>query len=250
MEIQPILKQFGLSDKEISVYLALIELGPAPVRQISLGAKVNRGTTYDILKGLMEQGLVSYFNKATKQYFVAEPPEKLLSAVEGKLNHLTELKTEINESLPTLKTLFEREGGKPQVKLYEGLAGIRQILKDVLDSVPAVSDKTYFVYSSAGVRKNVLQAMPDFTYARIKKGIKVQSIALGGGGQLVGLDERKWMHPELAADSLKATYELIYAGRVGHISLDTAGSPVGVVIANQEIYETQKMIFSFNWNAI
>ena len=50
------LRQFGLNEKEISVYLSLISLGHSPVREISKTANVNRGTTYDILKSLIELG--------------------------------------------------------------------------------------------------------------------------------------------------------------------------------------------------
>ena len=47
-----------------------------------------------------------------------------------------------------------------------------------------------------------------------------------------------------------ATYEIIYAGKVAHISLDDSQNPVGVVIENDPIYETQKMIFEFNWSKL
>lgn len=259
MQIQTILKNFGLSEKEVAVYLALIDLGPSPVRVIAAKSQVNRGTAYDILKDLIKQGIVSYYNKESKQYFVAEEPEKLLAAIDQKQEDLLEIKSSIQENLPLLKTLFEKQGGKPVVKLYEGIKGIRSILEDVLESMAQAKEKEYCVYSSSTVRKNVYEAMPDFSQRRIKKKIKVKTIALGGGGQLIGLDERKWMPLQFPSPSeerdrerlqLKATYEIIYAGKVAHISLDNAEQPVGVVIQNQEIYETQRIIFEFNWSKL
>ena len=246
MEIQVILKNFGLSEKEISVYLSLIELGPAPVREIAAKSKVNRGTTYDILKSLINLGIVSYYNKESKQYFIAEPPEKLISAIEKKREDLREIKAHVNDSLPLLRTLFEKQGGKPAVKLYEGLKGVRSVLEDVLDSLEKNGE--YCVYSSTNLRKNVYQAMPEFSGKRIKAGVKVKTIALGEGGQLVGLDERKWMR--LPQKDLKSTYEIIYAGKVAHISLDNAENPVGVVIQNEEIFQTQKLIFEYIWGKL
>lgn len=247
MTIQTVLKSYGLSDKEVAVYTALLELGPSPVRAIAVKSEVNRGTTYDILKSLMAEGLVSYFNKATKQYFSVEPPEKIITALAAKQDKLEQVKRQVTESLPDLKSLYEREGGKPQVRLYEGAGGVRQILEDVLLSVGAGKDRFYYVYSAATVRHNVHLAMPDFSKRRIKQKIKVQTIALGAGGQLMGLDERKWM---VQKEEFKATYELIYAGKVAHISLDVAGSPVGVVIENVDIYTTQKAIFQKLWSAL
>ena len=248
MQIEVILKNFGLSEKEISVYLSLVELGPSSVREISAKSKVNRGTTYDILKSLISQGVVSYYNKESKQYFAAEEPTKLLTAVDQKKEALDEVRQNIEQNLPLIKTLFEKQGGRPMVKLYEGVKGIRSILQDVLEAMKLEKNKEYYVYSSASVRKNVHEAMPDFSNKRIKAGIKVKTIALGQGGQLNGLDERKWL--DAKQKDLKATYELIYAGKVAHISLDNAENPVGVVIHNDEIFQTQKMIFEFTWDRL
>ncbi|HEV8601178.1 MAG TPA: helix-turn-helix domain-containing protein [Patescibacteria group bacterium] len=248
MEIKQLLQNFGLNQKEIDVYLALIQLGPSPVRLLAQKSGVNRGTTYDILKSLIAQGLVSYFDKASHQYFAAESPEKLLTAVENKRSELEEVKQSIQDYLPELKVIFEKRGGKPVMKLFEGIKGIKMILDDVLTTMSASNEKTYYVFSSATVRKNVYEAMPNFSQLRIKKGIKVKTISLGEGGQLVGLDERKWIDPE--NKNLKSTYELIYGGKVAHISLDEGNNPVGVVIQNEAIFDTQKMIFEFSWNQL
>ncbi len=248
MEIQVILKNFGLSEKEIAVYLALIELGPSSVRDISAKSKVNRGTSYDILKSLIALGIVSYYNKESKQYFIAEAPEKLLSAIDQKKEDLDEVRGSIAENLPLIKTLFEKQGGKPVVRFYEGSKGVRQIFEDVLGEVSSVADKAYYLYSSATTehRKNVYGSMPDFSKKRIAKNISVKIISLGEGGKLAGLDERKQM--PIGKKDLKATHEIIYAGKVAHISIDSNDEPVGVVIQNEEIYNMQKEIFEFNWS--
>lgn len=250
MEIQVILKNFGLSEKEIAVYLALVELGPSSVRDIAAKSKVNRGTSYDILKSLIQLGIVSYYNKESKQYFIAEEPEKLLSAIDQKQEDLLEVRKNVEESLPLIKTLFEKQGGKPVVKFYEGNKGVRQIFEDVLAEVSESADKSYYLYSSATAehRKNVYGAMPDFSKRRIAKKISVKIISLGEGGQLAGLDERKQM--PTSGKLLKSTHEIIYAGKVAHISLDGKEEPVGVVIQNEEIYQTQKLIFEYTWEKL
>jgi sugar-specific transcriptional regulator TrmB len=248
MHIQSILKNFGLSDKEIAVYTALIELGPSPVRVLAQNSKVNRGTTYDILRSLMEQGLVSYYNTETHQYFAAESPDKLITALQDRQRQLGQLQEEIADNLPELKTLFEREGGRPQVRLYEGLKGIRQILEDVLTTMSASPEKKYYVYSSLSLRDEVYEAMPDFTKKRIKHGIEVQTIALGDGGDTAGLDARKWLAND--SNETRATYDLLYNGKVAHISLDDTQNPIGVVIENQGIYETQVAVFKALWEKL
>ena len=231
------------------IYKKLLEQGASSVRDLASASGLNRGTAYDILKSLQSQGLVSFYDTKSHQNFVAEPPEKLISALEDKQEDLIFLKKQIQKDLPALQSLFEKQGGKPAVKLYEGNKGIRSILEDVLQSMAKESQKEYYIFSSAELRKNVYLAMTDFSKKRIKAGIKVKTIALGEGGQLVGMDERKWLK-QSGAGKLKATYEIIYAGKVAHISLDNAENPVGVVIQNEEIYQTQKMIFEFSWGKL
>jgi hypothetical protein len=81
---------------------------------------------------------------------------------------------------------------------------------------------------------------------------------LGEGGQLAGLDERKWMPIPVfpspvegrVRERLGSTHEIIYAGKVAHISLSDGENPVGIIIQNEEIYQTQKTIFEFNWQKL
>jgi len=250
MDTQILLKEYGLSEKEIAVYLSLINLGPSPVRSLSLESKVNRGTTYDILKNLISQGLVSYYNRESHQYFVAEPPEKLMTAVEQKQKDLELVKDKIKENLPELKLAFEREGGRPIMKLYEGDKGVKQILEDILSSVSEDYDNTYYVYASGTVdrRKLIYQAFPNFSKKRVAKGISVRTIVLGEGGELTGRDERKWVQAK--PKDYKATHEIIYAGKVAHISLDGSDKPIAVLIENEAIFETQKLIFENLWGVL
>jgi sugar-specific transcriptional regulator TrmB len=246
MQIETILKNFGLSDKEISVYLTLIELGPSPVRMIAAKSKVNRGTTYDILKSLRDSGLVTYFDKRSHQYFSAEPPEKLILALEDKQRGLERVKAEITESLPELQSLFEKEGGRPTVKLYEGNKGIRFILEDVIASTKPEHQKLYYVYSSADVKGELYKSYADFNKDRLKAKIANRVISFGKGGELVGLDERKWINQEQGSP----TYIIMYAGKVAMISLAASGAPVGVIVEDEALYQTQKMIFEFNWGKL
>jgi len=50
------LQKLGLSDKESKVYLASLELGPAPIAAIAKQASVNRPTTYVIIESLIKKG--------------------------------------------------------------------------------------------------------------------------------------------------------------------------------------------------
>lgn len=240
------LRQFGLNEKEISVYLSLISLGHSPVREIAKTAKVNRGTTYDILRNLIEQGLVSHYKQDTKQHFVAEPPQRILDAIENKKRSLDTVKDQFRKSLPELESMYEKSGAKPVVKYYEEHSGVRTILQDVISTTRELKDKTYYIYSSADVKGHIYKAYPKFTEDRIAAKVHVKAIAIGRGGELVGLDERKWLGKKETAPS----YIFIYNSKVAMISLDATNQPVGVIIENEGLSQTQRMIFESLWQTL
>ena len=71
-------------------------------------------------------------------------------------------------------------------------------------------------------------------------------LALGPGGEKRGLDERKW----LTEDKSVPVYTLIYKGHVAMITIDSDEKPSGVIIKDNNIYESQKMIFEFTWSKL
>jgi sugar-specific transcriptional regulator TrmB len=249
MDLKAMLEEFGLTDKETKVYLALLELGPSPARAVARRSGVNRGTAYDLLKKLVELGLASFYRKG-KHHFAAEAPERLVDAVEDKQTKLQRLKIGIAEKLPELKALYATQGGKPSIRVYEGPKGVKKILEDVLNTVEPLDIKEYFVYSSATTkdREAVYEDFPEFNKKRIERRISVKTISLGEGGELSGLDARKWLAD--GKNKSSTTHELIYAGKIAHIGLDNSGQAFGVIVENQGIYDTQRLIFEHNWKQL
>ena len=243
-----LLKKLGFSDKEIAVYCAVLAYGPSPVRKLADASGVNRGTTYDILKSLMEQGLVSYYHQKTKQYFVAEHPDKLLAMIDAKTAALAVAKDEVRAALPELASLFSKASEKPVVKYYEGSAGIRTLLADVLDTIAALPevDRAYIVYSSADIRSHLYRSFPGFTAERIRRNIRVRAIAIGSGGDEQALAERRWLTKKEGAP----TYMIVYEGKTALFSVGAGGEPRGVLIEDVDTSATQRLIFDSLWKTL
>ncbi len=241
-----VLKKLGLNDKEIKIYLGLLEYGSISVRGLAEITGLNRGTVYDILKKLQDVGLVSFYHSSTKQKFVAEDPDKIMQLIEAQEKELKKTKSTCADLIPELKSLQDKGGFKPATKLYEGKKGLKFILDDVLSSVSKRKNKEYYAYSATKVSEDINASYPDFTKKRIKNKISVKAISLAKGGTTSGLDERRW----IGTDEEKATFVLIYAGKCAFISRDAKGSPVGVIIENQMIYDTQKIIFLSLWKKL
>lgn len=237
------LKQLGLEEKETKVYLASLRLGPAPVRKIAREAGVNRGTCYDLLKLLMSKGMVSYYHQNKHKYFVAEDPDHLQEMVAEEEERLEKTKKQIEKIIPELKSIYDNAGDKPVVKYYEGLVGVKIILKDVLNAFLGAKRREYYVYSAVDIRDYLFQAYPSFTAQRVSEKIKVKVIAMGSGGRLCGLDERRW----LSRQKSSPTYILIYQNKMAMISVDREKNPRGVIIEDEGIYRTEVLLFEKMW---
>jgi sugar-specific transcriptional regulator TrmB len=248
MEIS-ILKKLGLSDKDINIYKKLLEHGASSVRDLALVSGLNRGTTYDVLKKLQDVGLASYYHQDTKQNFVAEDPDKILKLVKAREQELKDAEEKLHDLIPELKSLQDIGGEKPVTKFYSGKNGIKFILDDVLSRLKESRVNEYYVYSAPGVREHIQQAYPDFSKKRIKNKIRAKAISLFAGGRTYGLDERKWIETDKKMES-NMTYILIYDGHCAFIAQDLNHKPVGVIIENKMIYETQKTIFLQLWGLL
>ncbi|WP_062260108.1 TrmB family transcriptional regulator [Endozoicomonas arenosclerae] len=241
------LEQLGLDQKEIKLYMALLKLGTASIRDIAAEAGINRGTTYETLKVLASKGIVSYFPKGKRRVFCAEPPEKLLDLAEERKQSLEQSIEEMKQKLIPQLNQLKPDFNSGNVRFYEGDSGIEFVLKDILNSVARQDDKAYCVFSSKPIRQHLYRPFPNYTQQRIRKGIDVRVIAIGEGGEDADLSERKWIN---ASGKIDASYIAIYPPKVAMISLASMDYPVAVVIDSKEIANTQQIIFDTLWSTL
>jgi len=241
-----ILKELNLSNKEMTVYLKLLESGPLSVRGLAEKVSMNRGSAYEVLKSLQTKSLVSYYNDSTKQRFVAESPQQLQRLLDQEKNRLNSLREEIKPLISELKALQNNQDNQPITRLYEGEAGLKSILNDLLSTLEKESAKEYYVYSAKEGSNDIKKAFPTFNDERKKRNIYVKAIALAKGGKTHGLDERRW----LGTNDDSATFIIIYANKCAFISRDKQGQAIGTLIENKMIYHTQKIIFQQLWQSL
>ncbi|MFH1840319.1 MAG: helix-turn-helix domain-containing protein [Nanoarchaeota archaeon] len=122
MNIEP-LKQAGLTEGEIKVYLALIKLGSSTIGPILDESKITKSIIYRILDKLIDKGLVSYITKQKTKYFQASQPNRLLDYLNKKDKELQENKKKIQDLIPQLLSQ-QTHTKKSEANIYEGFKGI------------------------------------------------------------------------------------------------------------------------------
>jgi sugar-specific transcriptional regulator TrmB len=120
-----VLKEAGLQDGEITLYIALLKLKEATATQIAKHTGVHRSHIYDLIEKLKEKGLVSYVIRNNVKYFRASNPDKIL-------DYLKEKEEKIKKIIPNLKIVSDSSKEDISVEIYKGKEGIKTILNDIL----------------------------------------------------------------------------------------------------------------------
>ncbi len=243
------LKDIGLSDNEAKVYLAMLELGPAPVAEIAAKAGVNRPTAYLQIESLKKMGLANIQHKNKKTLYAAESPEQLGTLLEKQRFAIETKEKEIKKIFPELEKLFQSYGARPNVRLFEDKDVIERIRQEVLKS----KEKTLRAIFSLD---EVHSFLPDETRekgseARVQKKIFSKAIYTSSQGDIlkkndeVRLRESKYVPP----DKLNISFDLtIFDDTVAITSFKK--KLFCTVIKHKEIAESFKNLFDLIWEKI
>jgi HTH-type transcriptional regulator, sugar sensing transcriptional regulator len=235
------LMEFGLSEKEAQIYLALLKLEIGTATEISETADINRSSTYVVLESLKKKGLISESEDKKVQRYVAITPEILLQGAKEKAQKAEDVKNKIGDIVPELKALHKDTKQKPKVRVFEGKQGLIAAFEDTLES----KEKLIRVSSSVENLFNMLpDYFPEYVQRRNTLGIKMYSIHPDGAlAQKITASNPKIDKPLLI---LPQKYQFpadicIYDDKISYLSTEKGGS--AIVIESKEMAEVMKSIF-------
>lgn len=128
------IQNLGLDTTEALVYLALIELGPSSVTEITRKAGITRTLGYHVLEKLGWYGLVNIVSGAkSKMLYSANHPRSLVQHLKNKRNKWGRCVKEVEKDLPELVGLYKM-AGKPEIKYQYGIEGLKNIYLETLKS--------------------------------------------------------------------------------------------------------------------
>ncbi len=125
-----LLREIGLTQSEIDVYLAMRE-GVVRVADIIKVTSRKRPTIYYALACLEKRGLVSKTGKSTEAY-QAEPASRLVTIVQEKKKEADALMADVVELAAHLDTKKGSRREKPSVAFFEGEDAIKHVIMETL----------------------------------------------------------------------------------------------------------------------
>lgn len=170
-EVEKLLELSGFSDKEIAVYLALLELGKGTVTEVARKSGVGRTHCYVILGELVSKELISVSGKEPKQEYISESPAKLKEYLQKEFLQKKEVYEKTMEIIPDLVSIH-KTGNRPRVRFYEGENGLKTVYEDTL-----TAKENIYAFSTYENMHTVLpDYFPEYYKRRTEKNIFVYGI--------------------------------------------------------------------------
>lgn len=244
-----LLEQIGLSSEQSKVYSCLISLGTLTARKIGLESGVNRSLVYKILKQLIDFGLViENINSKSTSTFTALHPSKLHSLVRKKEEDFKLADQALHEVVSILGAQFNLTCGKPSVRFYEGLDGIRILNKDILHTGSNIKlIRSPFDNNSEDLEAKAKEFLEERAKLKIETKlivpIKNTPSSISPEWDKVNLITRRRVP---RSDLLNPAQIVIYGNKVAFTSFKDC--MITTIIEDESIKKTTDMLFDVLWN--
>src|SRR3989338_9047445 len=193
---------------------------------------MDRSSTYNALKQLIELGIVSTLYEKKRTIFVPADPKKIIDYFKEK----EEIASKITPDLRAQYSTSE----KKSVMLFQGYKGLKTLFEDIIDST---KDEYYVLGSEGNFRKQMPHYAVSFARRHDEKKIKTKVLVREGRTNL-----KSWKYSEYKKIPINVVSPAtinIYAGKVAIFLW--GDKPEAILIENPRVYETMKGYFQFMW---
>ena len=226
------LQEMGLTDSEVKVYLALLELGDATRSAIVHSAKITGSKVYDILQKLQDKGLVAIYIQNNVKHFKALNPKQLYSYLADKKRKILDTEKMLGNLIPELMVQFHASRQEQEVELFTGIKGLELFFRQQVEELKK-GEICYVIGGTKGPQayENTLIAFfQKIHLMREKKKIKTQ--------MLYNINEKKLALESYPSKSFPHT-EIRFIQHTSPVSIDLHRDKVLIIIFGKTISSIQ-----------
>ncbi len=234
--VKEMLKELGLTDNEVRIYLLLLKEGTMNPTSIAEKLSLHRGYTYDALERMLDKGVINSILQNNKKHYQATSPKNLVEILKLKLENFKSI-------VPELMQLSKNKKEPTKVELHKGKRVYRTLLKDIIATVEK-NDKILLI----GVNEKELMTEVEPIYLKQylnmipTRNIKEKIILKKG---IHRSNFKNVQYKEIDEKYIGNTEQCIYGNKV---ALFITGEPhYLVLIENKEVAETYKKQFQLLW---
>ena len=122
-----ILEELGLTNAEIKVYIALLELGSSTAGPIREKSRLQNSVIHRALQSLINKGLINYIIETKRRIYQATDPENFFNFINDK-------KKRFEIILPELKEKQKYAKEEEKATIYKGIRGIKEVYNTLVNS--------------------------------------------------------------------------------------------------------------------
>lgn len=233
-------QKIGFNAKEATLYTILYQRGPNPVSTLAKLSGIKRTTVYDILKNLIERGLILNFQQGGTSYFAIDDVQKLYFEQKEKALYAEKIVQELKSNPLNTESL--------QINYYKGQEGYRQMYEDILRHKPPEFVGWMNIdnfYSGIDLKRE-----EEWTKERHQKGIKVRLIMQESPlSHSLKKEDAKINREIKIIPAKKFPFESSAFIYENHITFFNTTNEVftGIRIQHPEFYRMQKEVFEMTW---
>ncbi len=259
-----IFTSINLTPGESIVYEYLLKNGESPAGDIIKRTPLKRGIAYKILDSLIEKSLVIEKTSipSKKQgrkkisHFLPNHPEKLREFIENEKKSLDKAKNTLEANMPSLISDFNLVSGRPGVRFFEGIDGIKEALSDTLINN---TKRQILTFSDLANYVKYLNEWNAKFYAPRRRQFQIHEKAIVPDHPTAQSFLKEYLANPLS-DQLTEVYfadhklypfktEInIYENKVSFVTFGEKNH-IGVIIENKEIFDSMSSIFNMIWDS-
>ncbi len=243
-----LLQQSGLTKNEALIYNTLITIGQAKVSEIIKAANFRSGKIYQVLDSLLYKGLISHIDKNNIKYYAALPPRRMLEYIQSRRRDIEVEEKLFASHLPELESIYHEHKDVCQVKVYEGIEGIRSALLSFVSKLK--SNSIILLYgANDDAKRDVMLLWPTYRELTRKKHIRTKVImtALSKQGR-VARAGRNFENYDKEYRALKGSDHSNFMVSGNYVLLFNFDQPNCIVMENKAYAQQFMELFTVLWN--
>lgn len=233
------LKEFGLTENEIKIYLTLLKLGTSNPAELAEKTGFSRPYIYDALERLLEKGIVSSVLKNNKKHYTATDPKRLEELAKNRLENIQKI-------IPKLEDLQKISKEEIKVELHKGRYVYKTLIKDNLLTLKRNEEILIF-------------GIDDETLIRLDKHYLIHLKQYFAKLKRLNIKEKVIVkkHGKVLKEAKTTTYRFLPDSIFGNVSFEVYGNKVAIflwglpnyliLIENKEIADSYRNQFKILW---
>lgn len=239
-----LLESIGMTSGEISVYLALLDLGISSTGKIIMKSNISSSKVYLILERLIQKGLVAQVEKNNIKHFQAANPKKLNDFMDEKKKRLEDQSKKINNLIPELQEKHKMLQEIQETAMFQGTKGFQSAKEEFVSDL--IKGDEYVVFGSQEPLKIGFESsIQRFNEDNKKQGLKTRLIYNSKFKKIKKL-YAKYSNVEVRfIDKILPSSIAISKSRI--LLMAYGENPIQVLIKNKELASSHMKFFETIW---